>query len=234
LLKHGLDAIAKLGGMKKIHEHTQSLIVELVTRLQFLCHPNGQRAVVLYGRWREYNPIKFDANHRLTEMMELPMTECGPTVSFNLLRPDGSFVGYHEIEKLASLSNPAIQLRTGCFCNSGSCQEALGYTDEEMIQLASKKMKICGDNKDLIDGKPTGAVRVSFGPYSTFEDMDAFVTFLGKLYIDTVPSRVADKPLSTLVHTDSCQYQIAELYVFPIKSCAGEHHLVNWSISKYL
>lgn len=33
----------------------------------------------------------------------------GPTVSFNLLRPDGSWFGYREVEKLASLSG--IQLR---------------------------------------------------------------------------------------------------------------------------
>lgn len=33
----------------------------------------------------------------------------GPTVSFNLKRPDGSWFGYREVEKLASLSN--IQLR---------------------------------------------------------------------------------------------------------------------------
>ena len=33
----------------------------------------------------------------------------GPTVSFNLKRLDGSWFGYHEVEKLASLSG--IQLR---------------------------------------------------------------------------------------------------------------------------
>jgi hypothetical protein len=35
--------------------------------------------------------------------------EWGPIVSFNLRRPDGSWFGYREVEKLASLSG--IQLR---------------------------------------------------------------------------------------------------------------------------
>lgn len=35
--------------------------------------------------------------------------EMGPIVSFNLKRPDGSWYGYREVEKLASLSG--IQLR---------------------------------------------------------------------------------------------------------------------------
>ena len=35
--------------------------------------------------------------------------EMGPIISFNLKRPDGSWYGYREVEKLASLSG--IQLR---------------------------------------------------------------------------------------------------------------------------
>lgn len=45
--------------------------------------------------------------------------EMGPIVSFNLKRPDGSWYGYREVEKLASLSG--IQLRvilwiSSCWC----------------------------------------------------------------------------------------------------------------------
>lgn len=38
---------------------------------------------------------------------------------------------------------------------------------------------MCGDDHDLIDGQPTGVVRVSLGYMSTFEDVDRYaVRFL--------------------------------------------------------
>ncbi|KAJ8333557.1 hypothetical protein SKAU_G00415650 [Synaphobranchus kaupii] len=52
----------------------------------------------------------------------------GAILNFNLLDSQGTFVGYSQVEKLASLFN--IQLRTGCFCNIGACQFYLGITNE--------------------------------------------------------------------------------------------------------
>lgn len=48
-------------------------------------------------------------------MFQLSSHRSGPTVTFNLKRPDGSWFGYLEVEKLASLSG--IQLRV-CFGNT--------------------------------------------------------------------------------------------------------------------
>ncbi len=42
-----------------------------------------------------------------------PQCNQGPIVAFNLKQADGSWVSYHEVEKLAALSN--IQLRVSCF-----------------------------------------------------------------------------------------------------------------------
>ncbi|CAN0539180.1 unnamed protein product, partial [Ectocarpus sp. 12 AP-2014] len=50
----------------------------------------------------------------------------GPVLTMAFLRPGGQHVGHAEVEKIASLEN--IQLRTGCFCNPGACQSALGLT----------------------------------------------------------------------------------------------------------
>lgn len=58
-----------------------------------LQHANGAAVCTLYGS----NSLKFSSH------------ESGPIVSFNLKRPDGSWFGYREVEKLASLSE--IQLR---------------------------------------------------------------------------------------------------------------------------
>ncbi|XP_063778801.1 molybdenum cofactor sulfurase isoform X2 [Pseudophryne corroboree] len=37
---------------------------------------------------------------------------------------------------------------------------------------------ICGDNMDIIDGRPTGSVRISFGFMSTYEDAQVFLHFI--------------------------------------------------------
>lgn len=54
----------------------------------------------------------------------------GPVLTMAFLRPGGQHVGHAEVEKIASLEN--IQLRTGCFCNPGACQSALGLTDDDV------------------------------------------------------------------------------------------------------
>lgn len=58
--------------------------------------------------------------------------EQGPVLAMAFLRPGGDekYVGHAEVEKIAGLEN--IQLRTGCFCNPGACQAALGLTDDDV------------------------------------------------------------------------------------------------------
>ena len=57
-------------------------------------------------------------------------------------------------------------VRVGCFCNIGACQNALNFTDEDVISN-HKAGHVCGDDVDLVNGKPTGSIRVSFGYYSS-------------------------------------------------------------------
>lgn len=65
-----------------------------------------------------------------------------------------------EVEKIAALSG--ILLRTGCFCNPGACALHLGMTPAD-VQRNFEAGHACWDDMDLINGRPTGAVRVSFG-----------------------------------------------------------------------
>lgn len=44
---------------------------------------------------------------------------------------------------------------------------------------------MCGDDVDLVDGRPTGSVRISFGYMSTFRDADKFVSFVEENFKDT-------------------------------------------------
>ncbi|KAK3033127.1 hypothetical protein RJ639_036486, partial [Escallonia herrerae] len=106
--------------------------------------------------------------------------EMGPTVAFNLKRPDGSWFGYHEVEKLASLSG--IQLRTGCFCNPGACAKYLGLSHLDILSNIEAG-HVCWDDRDILNGKPTGAVRISFGYMSTFEDARKFMDFIVRSFV---------------------------------------------------
>lgn len=94
-------------------------------------------------------------------------------MTFNLKSPDGSWVGSYEVEKLASTRG--IQLRTGCFCNPGACSKYLELTHTELYSNFQSG-HVCWDDNDIISGRPTGAVRVSFGYMSTFEDAQAFAS----------------------------------------------------------
>ncbi|KAK4828434.1 hypothetical protein QYF61_026591 [Mycteria americana] len=76
---------------------------------------------------------------------------------------------------MASLYN--IHVRTGCFCNTGACQMHLGISNED-IQRNLQAGHVCGDDIDLVDGRPTGSVRISFGYMSSFEDAQTFLKFI--------------------------------------------------------
>ncbi|KAI5940195.1 Molybdenum cofactor sulfurase [Manis javanica] len=158
-LKHGFDTLERLtGGMGNIQQHTFTLAQYTYTALSALHYPNGSPVV------RIYCDSKFSS----------PDVQ-GPVINFNVLDYNGKIIGYSQVDKMASLYN--IQVRTGCFCNTGACQRHLGISDK-MVKKHLQAGHVCGDNVDLIDGQPTGSVRISFGYMSTLEDAQAFLRFI--------------------------------------------------------
>ena len=221
-LVHGFDVLERLGGMSEIHRHATSLAAELTRRLRELKHGNGLSAIQIYGAWANNSTSKNNHNESFS---------AGPTVAFNVIRNDGSVVGYNEVSKLAALSSPPIQFRTGCFCNPGACQKALGLTDQQVIENFESTGHVCGDHIDVVNGLPTGAIRISFGKDSIWEDLDAVVTFLeGSFVNDSVDSLI---PLpqhgekSTTIR--STEVTITEMFLFPIKSCAAQR-VKRWEL----
>ncbi|XP_037661814.1 molybdenum cofactor sulfurase isoform X2 [Choloepus didactylus] len=158
-LKHGFDALERLtGGMENIKQHTFTLAQYTYTVLSCLRYPNGAPVVRIYS----------DSEFSSPEVQ-------GPVINFNVLDDNGDVIGYSQVDKMASLYN--IQVRTGCFCNTGACQRHLGISNE-MVKKHHQAGHICGDDVDLIDGQPTGSVRISFGYMSTLEDAQAFLRFI--------------------------------------------------------
>ena len=63
---------------------------------------------------------------------------------------------------------------------------------------------VCGDTMDVIDGLPTGSVRVSFGYMSTMDDARALIDFITNTFV---------KPVCTWLYVVSIQLYNTTLYV---------------------
>nr|XP_008111222.1 PREDICTED: molybdenum cofactor sulfurase [Anolis carolinensis] len=144
--------------MENIKQHTFALAHYTYTVLSTLKYANGAPVVHIYS----------DTDFSSADTQ-------GPIINFNVLDENGEIIGYSQVDKLAGLYN--IHMRTGCFCNTGACQQHLGISSDD-IKKNLQAGHVCGDDIDVIDGCPTGSVRISFGYMSTFEDAQAFLKFI--------------------------------------------------------
>ncbi len=153
----GLSLIEKVG-LDRIHERVRLLTGWLIGELLALRHGNGEPLIRLYG------PQGPEAR--------------GGAVTINFFRASGEVIDHDVIERQAT--GRGISLRTGCFCNPGAGEMALGLSRNELVTCFSRSTahRMTYDAfRRCIDGKSTGAVRVSVGMVSNFADVHAFVHF---------------------------------------------------------
>ncbi len=154
----GLQHIESVG-IDAIHERTRCLTGWLLEHLLALRQTNGQPLVRLYG------PPSTDRR--------------GSIVTFNFYGADGRAIDHRFVEERANAAN--ISLRTGCFCNPGGGEIALGLTGTELSscfrQPEHETHLTIDDFRLCIDGKSSGAVRVSLGLVSNLADVSRFVAF---------------------------------------------------------
>ncbi|KAE8124542.1 hypothetical protein FH972_019417 [Carpinus fangiana] len=219
-IRHGFKILNSLT-ISSISGHTSSLTMYVRKTLLALRHDNGATVCTVYG----------------SDSLKVSCHDWGPIVSFNLRRPDGSWFGYREVEKLASLSG--IQLRTGCFCNPGACAKYLGLSHSDLLSNVEAG-HVCWDDYDVVNGKPTGAVRVSFGYMSTYEDAKKFIDFVRGSFV-SLPNQIGcgyhfrersipfpDKGSGSRLLAGS--FYLNSIMIYPIKSCAG-FSTANWPLS---
>lgn len=165
------------GDYSLISRHAFSLIRAMYELLSCLHHGNGRKLCSIYSSG-DYSSL----------------TTQGPIIAFNMQRADGSWIGYAEVEKLASVRN--IHIRTGGLCNPGGIERWIGLEAWEIEQnyLAGHR---CWDDQDVIRGKPTGAIRVSLGAMSTIDDVLVLVRFLEEFYVDQESAGLA---LQTIIN----------------------------------
>ncbi len=147
-------------GIEIIHERVVSLTGYLLDELTALRHDNGSELIRVYG------PITTEAR--------------GGTISMNFYDPDHKLFDYRFIEGLANEVN--ISLRTGCFCNPGAGELALHLNKDVIIDCFKSTDRMTFEEFVIAltnagDGEGVGAVRVSVGLATNFEDVYRFVRF---------------------------------------------------------
>lgn len=142
-------------GIEKIHDRVNCLTGWLLDQLVTLKHSNGTALVRVYG------PITTEAR--------------GGTISLNFYDPDGVILDYRKLEGMAYRHN--ISLRTGCFCNPGAGETALGLTEQELCSALEEQQRMTLPELMTVLGRILGAIRISLGVASNFADAYQFVQF---------------------------------------------------------
>lgn len=151
----GLKHIESLG-IDTIHTRVMCLTGWLLDNLTALRHSNDAPLVRVYGPLDNYMR--------------------GGTVTINFYDPDGHLIDFRSIETQASQVN--ISLRTGCFCNPGAGEVINGLTEAEMAACFKDNERMTFEQfLTVMDGRASGAVRVSVGLASNFADVYHFVQF---------------------------------------------------------
>lgn len=157
-LKH-LESV----GMELIHERVRCLTGWLLDNLSTLKHSTGVPLARIYG--------------------PLTTEKRGGAVTVNFFDKENRPIDIRLIEQLANERN--ISLRTGCFCNPGAGEIALQISKMELVACFSQPDHVqrltYDDFRTCIDGKASGAVRISIGLVSNFEDIQAFLNFAQEL-----------------------------------------------------
>jgi len=158
----GLKHIESIG-YDVIRERVHCLTGWLLDRLTEMKHSTGVPLVRVYGPTR--------------------MERRGGAVTVNFYDKDNNPIDHRSIEEQANKVN--ISLRTGCFCNPGAGEVALGISRVELdvcfTSPGHEDRLSIDDFRRCIDGKSSGAVRISVGTVTDFKDVQGFLAFAKSL-----------------------------------------------------
>ncbi|CAG7561736.1 unnamed protein product [Fusarium equiseti] len=154
------------GSMDVISRHCSYLARSLYERLADLKHRDRSPVVELYAD----EPVMYGD----------PSAQ-GPTFAFNIMREDGSYVPWTEVERLAN--NAGVYIRAGGVCCPGGVSRALNYEEWEWDRIFSSGHACGSSEMAVVHNKPTGIVRASLGAMTTKRDIEAFVSFLRNEFV---------------------------------------------------
>jgi molybdenum cofactor sulfurtransferase len=154
------------GGMEQISKHTTWLAHTLYKRLDRLQYANGMRVCHFY---------KASSSHYGDPESQ------GATLALNFRNDDGTWLGCWHAGKM--LREHGIIVRTGSHCNPAGAAVALEI-DPSWLKDAFDSGLRCNTEQDVVDGKPVGMVRITFGAMSTMADVDALVDVIAENLVD--------------------------------------------------
>ncbi|MFJ2603421.1 aminotransferase class V-fold PLP-dependent enzyme [Streptomyces sp. NPDC087425] len=147
-------------GLPALAHHTTRLTAHLLAGLTGLRHRDGAPAIRLLG----------------------PATPVGrgPTVTFNLLSPDGTPLDERILQRAASAAG--ISIRTGCFCNPGTAEQSNALTPTTIRNALA-----LGSPPDVdtylrqLNTYTQGAIRASMGAATNTKDVDRLLSACAKV-----------------------------------------------------
>ena len=154
----GLKHIESIG-YDVIHERVHALTGWLLSNITQLKHTNGSSLVRVYGPTSSVGR--------------------GGAVTVNFCDGAGRLIDHILIEQQAN--EAGISLRTGCFCNPGAGEIALEVSRVELdicfTSPGHEQRLSLDDFRTCFDGKSMGAVRISVGMVTNFNDVQGFLAF---------------------------------------------------------
>ncbi|XP_036344680.1 LOW QUALITY PROTEIN: molybdenum cofactor sulfurase 3-like, partial [Rhagoletis pomonella] len=216
-LERIVPATPKRLTMERISMHVYRLAKYCHDSLAVLHHANGASLI------KFYNHVGYD-----------DIALQGGVVTFNVLHDDGTYVGFAEVACIAAVHN--VQIRTGCFCNPGACQWFLRLSNSD-IRKQFEAGHVCSDYTDLVDGMPTGAVRMSFGYMTRPKDVDKAVAMIRDCYLTTASERLRvierrELPEALRKVSQRLRPQLKRICIYPIKSCGAFEVSSAWQLTR--
>tara|TARA_A100001015_G_scaffold317737_1_gene435487 strand:- start:89 stop:2260 length:2172 start_codon:yes stop_codon:yes gene_type:complete len=195
------------------YHHISQITYYFYYKIKDMKYSNGQKIFELY-----------DINNNIKNFEDF-LKYHGSIITFNIFKNDGSYLGYKEFEKICILNN--ISIRTGCLCNIGACSKNLNINYNE-LQNNFLMGHTCSDSIDIINGKPTGAIRVSFGSSNTIEEINLFLNFIDTNFLEYYSKNIY-KNLTNFPLKNKNELVVNNLIIYPIKSCSG-FEVNSWEI----
>ncbi len=189
------------GSMTRVSGHTCYLAKVMYEKLSSFRHANGSPVCEMYkDPTSQYGDSKSQA----------------PTIAFNVRNSQGGWVGKSAFEALAIAHN--IQLRTGGVCNPGGIASSLKLRPWELRRNYSDGVR-CGNEHDMVGGKPTGIIRVSFGAMSSLKDIKTFMDFFEQCFVEKAKTHsLKIRPSDQWSQAESV-FHLQRLTIAPIEGC---------------
>ena len=191
--------------------HVVGLTKRLVQKCSRLKHGNGRPVCRIYSQSED---IKSWSAHLESDSMD-ELGDQGSTIAFNLLTSNGTVVPPTEVDRLACIQN--IHLRAGRHCNAGVVTSQVGAREADLIEQYRSGM---GCDESANGAIVSASVRVSLNVANTRQDVDRFVGFIRRFFVQQ--EMITPSMGATDTRAEAPAYYLKELLVYPIKSCAAQ------------